>query len=160
VLVVSVAVVIVVLVGRRVPDVVARVAAGQPDVPAPALLPSGVGALAPAAVRRSAARDAAVQRYGAAEVRRSAGPDVAERRCGVAEVRRSAGRDAAVQRYGAAEVRRSAAVLVSREVLRDAEQVLRAVAGLVFSVPVKARSWSARAKRQPKVTRRIRLFEP
>jgi hypothetical protein len=38
--------------------------------------------------------------------------------------------------------------------------VLRAVAGLVFSVPVKARSWLARAKRQPKVTRRTRLFEP
>jgi hypothetical protein len=58
----------------------------------------------------------------------------------VVEVPRSAAPDAAVRRYGVAEVRRCAAVLVSREVLRDAEQVLRAVAGLVFSVPVKARS--------------------
>jgi hypothetical protein len=128
VLVVPVAVVIVVLVGRRVPDVVARVAAGQPDVPAPALLSSGVGALAPAAVRR----------YGVAEVRRCAARE-AVRRGGVAEVRRCAAQDVAVRRGGVAEVRRCAAVLVSREVLRDAEQVLRALAGLVFSLLVKAR---------------------
>jgi hypothetical protein len=146
VLVVPVAVVIVVLVGRRVPDVVARVAAGQPDVPAPALLPSGVGALAPAAVRRCAARAAAVRRYGVAAVRRCAARE-AVRRCGVAEVRRCAAQDVAVRRcgvaevrrYEVAEVRRCAAVLVSREVLRDAEQVLRALAGLVFSLLVKAR---------------------
>ena len=65
-----------------------------------------------------------------------------------------------VPRRPMAVLRRCAAVLVSREVPRDAEQVLRAGAGLVFSVPVKAHSWSARAKRQPKVTRRTHLFEP
>ena len=103
-------------------------------------------------VRRCAAQAAAEGRCGAAEVRRCAAQDAAERRCGAAAGRQSAARDAAV--------RRSAAVLVSREAPRDAEQVLRAVAGLVFSVPVKARSWSARAKRQPKVTRWTHLFEP
>ena len=69
-------------------------------------------------------------------------------------------RNLTVPRRPMAVLRRCAAVLVSREVPRDAEQVLRAGAGLVFSVPVKAHSWSARAKRQPKVTRRTHLFEP
>jgi hypothetical protein len=47
--------------------------------------------------------------------------------------------DAAARRCAVAVVRQYAAVLASG-VLRDAAQVLRPAAGLVFSVPVKARS--------------------
>jgi hypothetical protein len=80
----------------------------------------------------AAVRDVAAQRYAVAAVR-----DVAERRCAV--------RDVAAQRRAAA---------LAWEGLRDAEQVLRAAAGLVSSVPVKTRLSSARAKQQSEVMRR------
>jgi hypothetical protein len=96
-------------------------------------------------VRQCAARDVAAQRCGVAAVRQCAARDVAAQRCGVAAERQCAARDVAAQRCAAAP---------AWGVLRDAEQVLRAAAGLVFSVPVKTRSSSARAKQQSEVTRR------
>jgi hypothetical protein len=77
-------------------------------------------------------RDVAAQRYAAR--------DVAAPRCAVAAVR-----DAAAQRR---------AVALAWGGLRDAEQVLRAAAGRVSSVPVKTRLSSARAKQQSEVMRR------
>ena len=82
-----------------------------------------------------------------AAVPQCAARSVAAQRCAVAAVR-----DVAARRC-------AAAVLVSG-VLRDAERVLRAVADLVFSVPAKTRSWSARAKQHPEVTQWNHLFEP
>jgi len=50
--------------------------------------------------------------------------------------------------------RRCAVAVRDGAARRDAEQVLRAAAGLVFSAPVKTRSSSARAKQQSEVMRR------
>ena len=98
----------------------------------------------------AAVRDVAAQQYAVAAVRdvaaqRCAARDVGAPRCGVAAERRCAVRDVAAQRRAAA---------LAWEGLRDAEQVLRAAAGLVSSVPVKTRLSSARAKQQSEVMRR------
>ena len=83
----------------------------------------------------------------------AAARDAAAQRCAVAAVW-----DVAAQRYAVAAVRDVAAqrraAALAWEGLRDAEQVLRAAAGLVSSVPVKTRLSSARAKQQSEVMRR------
>ena len=94
----------------------------------------------------AAVRDVAARRYAAA-VLVSGVLRVAERRCAAAAVRDVA-------------ARRCAAAVVVSGVLRVEERVLRAVADLVFSVPAKTRSWSARAKQHPEVTQWNHLFEP
>ena len=90
----------------------------------------------------------AAQRCAVAAVR-----DVAARRCAAAAVR-----DVAARRCGGGGAGRGGAAMcggvLASGVLRDAERVLRAAAGLVFSVPAKTRSSSARAKQQSEVTQR------
>jgi hypothetical protein len=109
-----------------------------------------VAAVRDAAAQRSAVRDVGAPRCEVAAERdaaaqRSAARDVGAPRCGVAAERRCAARDVGAQRRAAA---------LAWGVLRDAEQVLRAAAGLVSSVPVKTRLSSARAKQQSEVMRR------
>jgi hypothetical protein len=115
-----------------------------------------VGALTPA-VMGLFVLDAAVRRCAVAvqdvAARRCvvAVPGVAVRRCAVV-VRDGAARRCAVAARDVAAPR--CGVALARGGPRDAEQVLRAAAGPVFSAPVKTRSSSARAKRQSEVMRR------